>query len=68
MDEQIKRILYIHIMGYYSGLIKKEFLTHMQSTSSRMLDWMNHKLESRLPRAISTTSDMQMTPSLWQKA
>ena len=24
--------------------------------------WMNHKLESRLPGEISTTSDMQMTP------
>ena len=27
-----------------------------------MLDWMKHKLESRLPREISITSDMQMTP------
>ena len=26
-----------------------------------------HKLESRLPREISITSDMQMTPLLWQK-
>ena len=26
------------------------------------------KLESRLPREISITSDMQMTPPLWQKA
>ena len=26
------------------------------------------KLESRLPGEISITSDMQMTPSLWQKA
>ena len=26
-----------------------------------------HKLESRLPGEISITSDMQMTPSLWQK-
>ena len=25
------------------------------------------KLESRLPGVISITSDMQMTPSLWQK-
>ena len=25
-----------------------------------MLGWMNHKLESRLPEKISTTSDMQM--------
>ena len=27
-----------------------------------------HKLESRLLREISITSDMQMTPPLWQKA
>ena len=26
-----------------------------------------HKLESRLPAEISITSDMQMTPPLWQK-
>ena len=30
--------------------------------------WMKHKLESRLPGQISITSDMQMTPPLWQKA
>ena len=33
-----------------------------------MLDCMKHKLESRLPGEISITSDMQMTPPLWQKA
>ena len=33
-----------------------------------MLDWMKHKLESRLPGEISIISDMQMSPSLWQKA
>ena len=33
-----------------------------------MLDWMNHKLESRLPGEISITSDTQMTPPLWQKS
>ena len=32
-----------------------------------MLGWMKHKLESRLSGEISITSDMQMTPSLWQK-
>ena len=30
-------------------------------------NWMKHKLESRLPGEISITSDMQMTPPLWQK-
>ena len=42
-------------------------LTSMQSTSCEMLDWMNHQLKSRLPGEISITSDMQMTPPLWQK-
>ena len=26
------------------------YLTYMQNTSCEMLSWMNHKLESRLPR------------------
>ena len=30
--------------------------------------WMKHKLESGLPGEISITSDMQITPPLWQKA
>ena len=42
-------------------------LIYMQSTSWEMLDWKKHKLESRLPGEISITSDMQMTPPLWQK-
>ena len=33
----------------------------------RMLDWKKHKLQSRLPGDISITSDVQMTPPLWQK-
>ena len=37
------------------------------STSGETLDWKKHKLESRLPGEISITSDMQMTPLLWQK-
>ena len=36
-----------------------DYLTYMQSTSCEMPDWMKHKLESRLPREISITSDMQ---------
>ena len=28
---------------------------------------MNHKLESRVPGEISTTSDIQMIPLKWQK-
>ena len=46
------------------------YLTYMQSTSCKMLGWMNHKLKSRLPGEISTTSDMQMIgdTTLRQKA
>ena len=43
------------------------YLTYMQSTSCEMPGWMKHKLESRLPGEISVTSDIQMTPPLWQK-
>ena len=43
------------------------YLTYMQSKSCEMPGWMKHKLESRLLREIPITSDMQMTPPLWQK-
>ena len=33
---------------------------HMQTTSCEMLDWMKHKVESRLLGEISITSDMQI--------
>ena len=38
------------------------YLTYMQSATCEMPGWMNHKLESKLLREISTTSDMQMIP------
>ena len=44
-----------------------DYLISMQSTSCKMPDLMNHKLESRLPGEISITSDMQMILPLWQK-
>ena len=44
------------------------YLTYMQTTSCKMLGWMKHKLESRLPGEVSITSDTHMTPSLRQKA
>ena len=40
----------------------------MESISCEMLDWIKHKLESRLQGEISANSDMQITPPLWQKA
>ena len=32
------------------------------------MSWKKHKMESRLPGEIPITSDMQMTPPLWQKS
>ena len=46
---------------------KAVYFTYMQSISCEMPGWMKHKLESRLLGEISITSDMQMTPPLWQK-
>ena len=43
------------------------YLTSMQSTACEMPGWMNYKLESRLLGEISITSDIQITPPLWQK-
>ena len=43
------------------------YLTHMKDTSGEMPGWMKHKLESRSLGEISITSDVQMTPPLWQK-
>ena len=43
------------------------YLTYMRSISCEMPGWMKHKLELRLPGETSLTSDMQMTPPLWQK-
>ena len=54
--------------GVQKGIIfHPAYLTSMQSTSCERLGWVNQKLESGLPGEISTTSDMQMTPPLWQK-
>ena len=46
-------------------ILSPAYLTSMQSTSSEMLGWMKHKLESRLPGEILITSDMQMTEYDW---
>ena len=43
------------------------YLTYMQSTTWEMPGGMKHKLESRLLGEISITSDMRMTPHLWQR-
>ena len=54
--------VYIKAVYYYPA-----YLPYMQSTSYKILGWMKHKLESRLPGEMSITSDMQMTPPLRQK-
>ena len=38
-----------------------------KSTSLETLGWRKDKLESRFLGEISITSDMKMTPPLWQK-
>ena len=53
--------------GVRQGYYHPAYLTSMQSTSRETLGWKKHKLESRLLGEISITSDMQMTPPLWQK-
>ena len=44
------------------------YLSYMQNISWEMLGWMKHKLETRFLGEIQITSDMQMTPSFWQKS
>ena len=41
-----------YVKAVYSHLT---YLTYMQNKSCEMLDWMKHKLESRLPGEVSTT-------------
>ena len=43
------------------------YLTYIQSTSCERLDWMSHKLESRLLGEILAISDMQMIPPYGRK-
>ena len=53
---------------YIKGVCRHPaYLIYTQTTSCEMLGWMKHKLESRLRGEISITSDMQMTPPLWQR-
>ena len=44
------------------GYCHLAYLTYMQSASHEIMGWKKHKLESRLLRKISITSDYQMAP------
>ena len=56
------------VKGVRQGYILSPWLFNLYAEYiMRTLGWMKHKLESRLPGEISITSDMQTTPSLWQK-
>ena len=48
LGKEYDKVVYCHTV----------YLTYMQNTSFEMLDWMYHKLKSRLPGEISATSDM----------
>ena len=50
--------------GVHQGCVLPPCLFNLYT---EMLGWMKHKLESRLSGEISETSDVQMTPPLWQK-
>ena len=53
----------VHQGGILSPCLFNLYAEYIMKT----LSWRKHKLESRLPGEISITSDMQMTPPLWQK-
>ena len=54
--------------GVHQGCILSPCLFNLYAEYiMQMLGWKKHKLESRLLGELLITSDMQMTPPLWQK-
>ena len=54
--------------GVHQGCITSPCLFNLYAVYIVRNAWLKkHKLESRLPGEISITSDIQMTPPLWQK-
>ena len=55
--------------GVHQGYILSPCLFNLHVVYvMQKLGWMKNKVELRLSGKISITSDMQMTPPLWQKA
>ena len=68
-QETGKMVWYSHLFKSFPQFIMVHTvcLQYLQSTSCEMPGGMKHKLESRLPREILITSDMQVSPPLWRK-
>ena len=65
LQENSRKNMYFCFMDYAKAF---ECVDHKELWKIlKMPSWMKHKLESRLPGKILITSDMQMTPPLWQK-
>ena len=55
--------------GVHQGCILSPCISNLKADCIMQNDRLDEaKLESRMPGEISITSDMQMTPPLWQKA
>ena len=57
LGKEYDKAMYYHLV----------YLNYMQSPSSKMPGWVKLKLESKFTREISITSDILITPPLWQK-
>ena len=69
-----KQQLELDMEQWTASKLEKEYvkavycrLAYLTYISCEMPGWIKHKLESRLSGEVSITSDMQMTPLLWQK-
>ena len=58
---------FIFLLGVAVLMGMRWYLVVVLIYLSLTLGWKKYRLESRLPGKISITSDMKMTPPLWQK-